>query len=496
MLPRALRSPRLTIRTLLALALLAAATPCAAADGGDARETMVRAPDPVRWLQTYLAIDTVHRPPDDGSGGGGPGEAEAVDFLADLLAEAGIASERWTSPAGHISLYARLPATVAPGGEALVLMHHLDVVPADATRWRHPPFDGRIHRGHIWGRGAIDVKSLGIAHVAALVDLVRSGAPRHRDIVLLAVADEERGGNGGTGWLVEAKADRLADVAGVLNEGGSNRVIGQQLMWWGIEIAQKRPLWLRLSARGRGGHASMVAPDSATHALLRALARLVERPLAPRIGPVAQRVLDAAAPLEGTEHLLAALEARLVREPERAVRQLPPSWPPLLLDTVQVTQLDASHSPNSIATEATARVDVRLLPDTDTDRYLDDLRATLGRRIEIEIVLEAPQAAPSPVDHPVYRMLARVLGVRGPVVPTMISGDTDSRYFRERGIPTYGIAPFVMPGGAMRGVHGPDESIAVDLFLRGCVTMRRMVEAWVAEPIAPSDADIAAASDD
>ncbi len=178
------------------------------------------------------------------------------------------------TPKGRVNLYARLSAA-APVGGPLVLLHHMDVVPP-GDGWTRLPFAAEIDDGRIWGRGAIDAKSLGISHLAAMVALQRERTALERDVIFLAVADEETGGAEGTQWLLKEHADLFAEAAFVLNEGGSNRVAGDRLFWWGIEVAQKRPLWLRVTTQGRGGHGSTYNPGSATHQLVASLSKLFD----------------------------------------------------------------------------------------------------------------------------------------------------------------------------------------------------------------------------
>lgn len=426
----------------------------------------------VRHLRRYLEIDTSNPPGN---------EAAGVTFLGEILARHGIEHRRLTSPSGRASLFARLPATVDDPEGALVVTHHIDVVPADPERWRQPPFSGRLKGEIIWGRGAIDVKSLGIAQLVAMVRLAASDSPRKRDLIYLAVADEETGGVEGMKFILDTHPRLFANVAGVLGEGGVNRIIGQQVIWWGIEVEQKRPLWLRLTTRGRGAHGSTPLLDTAPHTLVSALARAVAPPPDLRVVPGARRFLEALAEVEGesTATLLRELDAMLEKP---GVPPLPPSWLGVLYDSLQVTRLEAGDSINVISPVARADLDIRLLPDTDQAAYLDALERRLGDAVEVEILLDAPPAAASPTDTDLYRALEQVLGVRGPVVPAMIPGITDSRYFRQRGIPAYGWNPFVLAGGSMRGVHAHDELIERRAFLRGVELVSRLVQSFVAGP--------------
>ncbi len=426
-------------------------------------------PETLRLLREYLQIDTTNPPGN---------EREGAELLAGILDREGIASRVLTSPAGRSSLYARLGSTgnSTTSGGAIVLMHHIDVVPADGA-WRVEPFSGRRLEGKIWGRGALDVKGLGIAHLAAVLDLARAGGPRVRDVIYLAVADEETGGGEGARWLLDAHPELFTDVSAVLNEGGSNRVLNDRLIWWGVEVTQKRPLWLKVTTEGRGGHASGLHPKSATHRLVAGLARLLDRPPRFRVNDAARMYLGTLARLEGgrTDELFRGIEAG------KNLESLPmaPGLPIYFLDTLQVTELDNGRGSNVVSPRASASVDIRLLPDTDSDAFLAEVRELLGDELEVEVVLDAPESPASPRDHPLYLALEEILAIRGQVVPTFIAGTTDSRFFRQRGIPAYGFSPFAINVQDARGVHADDESVPVDAFLRGVETMSRILRLHV-----------------
>lgn len=431
-----------------------------------------------RRLSQYLRIDTTNPPGH---------ERAAVDLLAAEIRAAGIQPQILISPSGRASLYARLPANSAlPRSDsgALLLLHHVDVVPA-GDGWQHAPFGGEVHEGAIYGRGAIDAKGLGVAHLAAFLDQARSGLARHRDLVFLAVADEEAGGTEGSGWLLEAHPELFAGSVAVLNEGGVNRAVDGRALFWGVEIDQKRPLWLEVVARGRGGHASSANPESASHQLIRGLARLVAEPQPWRVVPAARGFLTALARFDPQARSalarLGALEgAPSSREAQRALA----SYESLLSDTLQVTTLSGSDRINVVAAEAWAGIDLRLLPDADADATLKRIRATLGPELDVRILLSSPAAPPSPTDTAIFRALAEALGgtTGAPVVPAFIPAFTDSRYFRARGIPAYGVSPFALDGAELRTVHAPEERIPLAVFDRGVETMIRVVRRILSEP--------------
>ena len=156
-----------------------------------------------------------------------------------------------------------------------------------------------------------------------------------------------------------------------------------------------------------------------------------------------------------------------------------PGLPVYFLDTIQVTELDNGRGSNVVSPKASASIDIRLLPDTDGDAFLAEVRELLGDEIEVEVVLDAPEAPASPRDHPLYRALEEILGVRARVVPTFIPGTTDSRFFRQRGIPAYGFSPFAINAQDARGIHADNEAVPVDAFLRGVETMSRILRLYV-----------------
>jgi len=177
-----------------------------------------------RWLQQYLRLDTTNPPGNEYLGAG---------FLVKLLAAEGIEAQLLVTPEGRTSVYARLEGGgFRDRGQALLLLHHMDVVPP-GSGWSHEPFSGDVEEGVLWGRGAIDVKSLGIAHLAYMIELKRRKVPLARDVIFLGSADEESGGGQGVAWLLEHRPELFEGVGAVLNEGGANRFIQGRLFWWG-----------------------------------------------------------------------------------------------------------------------------------------------------------------------------------------------------------------------------------------------------------------------
>ncbi|MFQ5526040.1 MAG: M20/M25/M40 family metallo-hydrolase [Thermoanaerobaculia bacterium] len=423
---------------------------------GCARESQAAPPEVLGWFSSYLEINTTNPP---------GREDQAAALLRGILHREGIPTRLLVSPAGRTSLYARLEPS-EPGGGALVLTHHMDVVPA-GPGWSVEPFAALESGGWIWGRGSVDVKSLGIAQLAAFIDLHRRGGPVARPVIFLAVADEESGGADGTRWLLDRHDNLFTGVAGVLGEGGANRVISGTRLWWGIETSQKRPLWLKASVRGRGGHGSMLNPASAPHQLTLALSRLLERPREFRATPEARRYLEAAAPYQSVVYQKMIAELDEIVADEVPETKLFPGVATYLVDTIQVNVIDTGDRINVVPEQASALIDIRLLPDVDEQAMLEEVRELLGPRIDVETLLIAPRSAASPVDNEIYRCLEKALVPTAPVLPAFIAGVTDSRYYRERDIPAYGFSPFSLDPLETRGIHAADERISRAAFLAG-----------------------------
>ena len=138
---------------------------------------------------------------------------------------------------------------------ALILLHHIDVAPAGAKYWDTPPLSGEIRNKYIYGRGAIDTKGLGIAHLSTFLALKNSGVKLSRDVIFMATTDEEARGFYGAGWLVENRTEIFEREGYLVNVVDPNMLLGD-IPAFNIEVTQKAPLWLRLAATDIPGHGS------------------------------------------------------------------------------------------------------------------------------------------------------------------------------------------------------------------------------------------------
>lgn len=459
------------IKTVSVAVLLWLMGPMAIAAAQDAQLRRLE-DEAVTRVQEYLRVNTVNPPGN---------ESRGVEYLARLLKAEGIRYETVEPAPGRGSIWARLDGGPEP---ALVLLHHIDVVPADPRYWSVDPLAGIVKDGHIYGRGALDTKALGILHLQAFLALHREGKPLRRPVIFMATADEEAGGAYGAGWLVENRPELFSGVGMLLNEGGGGgEVAGRQV--FEIEVTQKVPLWLRLIARDVPGHGSMPRATSSVGRIVRALERLRTHQFEPRllpavdayfrgratagVGPFAEELADPAAALRRSGFLL-----KLQLED--------PFLAALTRNACSITRMTGSDKINVIPPEASAEIDCRLLPDQEIDAFVDEVRMVIGDPdIEIERIM-AFSPAISPTDTEVYRAVEATTRRHFPsaaVLPSMQTGFTDSHFFRARGIPSYGYSPFLVPPEDDSGVHGNDERVSVENVRRGTRMMLEILRALV-----------------
>jgi len=429
----------------------------------------------VQRLSTYLQVDTVNPPGNESNG---------VRYLAGILDAEGIEYASGESADGRGNLWARLKGGDAPG---LVLLHHIDVVPAESDAWSFEPFSGEVRDGYVHGRGALDTKGLGIVQLQAFLALADSGASLSRDVWYVATADEEAGGSFGAGWLIESHPEIFAGVGYLLNEGGSIRERGGELAV-GVEVTQKVPLWLRLTATGRPGHGSAPQVATAVTRLLRATDRIAQTRFQPRVVPAVREMLAGLAPYQDEEVAQAFADPAEAVQDEAFMLSLQleqPGLHALLRNTCSITRLEGSAKINVVPAVARAELDCRLLPDQDPEAFLEELATIINDpEVRIERIMGFSPAV-SRSDTELFETIRAVSeryfpGAR--VIPQVSAGFTDSHFFRDLGITSYGFSPFVLPAGEARGVHGNDERISVENLQRGTEIMTDLLKRMTHQP--------------
>ena len=421
----------------------------------------------VRYLQEYIQIQTVNPPGN---------ELEGAKFLKRIFDAESIPCEVFEPAQGRGNLL----ATLKGSGEKrpILLLNHIDVVPAEREHWEVDPFEGIIKDGYLYGRGALDDKSMGIVEMMVLLTLKREKIPLERDLLFFASADEETGGRWGVEWAME-NISPLKESEYALNEGGHvlldesgkpNR--------YEISNGQKILFQLRLKAKGTSGHASRPLPDNPNVKLVHALERVTKWETPYNILPMVKEYFLKIAPKQPLD------ERKFFEDIEKGLRHPPfstqlssnPIYNAMLRDTISLTILQGGNKVNVIPSESMATLDCRLIPGSSRENFLKEIKSRLGDEIDIEVISESPSLPPSSLDTDLLQAIQKFAAGNDPgcpVVPLLLSGATDGRFLREKGVITYDFCPFRLTEEDSLKVHGNNERIAVENLRFG---MRMMVE--------------------
>lgn len=393
------------------------------------------------------------------------GEAECARWVAEQLREVGYQPEYLESGApGRGNVFARLPGA-DPDRGALLIHGHLDVVPAEPGDWSVHPFSGAVSDGYVWGRGAVDMKDMCGMMIAVARHFKRAGVVPPRDLVFAFVADEEHGGAYGAHWLVENRPDLFAGVTEAIGEVGGFSITlpdksGGERRFYLIETAEKGLLWMRLTARGRAGHGSMVHDGNAVTAVAEAVARLGRHRFPLVLTDTVAQFLTAVADETGMSFDPKDLEGSVAKLGPVA-RMLGAT----LRDTANPTMLKAGYKANVIPATAEAVVDCRVLPGRQAafEREVDEL---IGPDVRREWISELSSYETGFDGDLVEAMTSAVLAIdpEGRTVPYMLSGGTDAKAFAKLGIRCFGFAPLRLPPDLDFAAlfHGVDERVPVD----------------------------------
>jgi acetylornithine deacetylase/succinyl-diaminopimelate desuccinylase-like protein len=391
-------------------------------------------------LSAYVKLDSSHP------------RGRTVDtakLIADRLASEGIASKVYSTPDPEkVNLVARLTAQ-NPVGKPLLLSSHMDVVQAVASDWTFDPYSGEISEGYIYGRGTLDDKGMGVMNLMTMLLLKRNSVELDRDVITMYTCDEEIGSPLGAQFMVENHFTDL-DPAFMLDEGGSGATgffsAGDVFQ---ITVGEKKICRITMTARAEPGHGSQPWEEAATHRLIRAVNRVLGAPPEDReCAPVAEMI-----------RRLGGEKAREEIAAFRATR-------PLLHDTIALTMMEAGYKINIIPEKAQMSFDCRLLPDTDANAFVSNVQQLVNDQ-GISFDVEWPDAAPSmaPVENPLFSAIEQACVAHLPSalpVPTICVGGTDARFFRQLGIPSYGLVPGMFTGEDMKGYHGIDERLSLE----------------------------------
>ncbi len=422
-------------------------------------------------LCRYIAIDTSNPPGN---------EAPAAHFLAGILRASGIDDITFYD-ASDASSPGRLNMRAVLHGDGskrpFVLLNHTDVVPVEREGWDEDPFAGLIKDGVIWGRGALDMKGMGVMELIVTLLMKRHDIPHARDIVFLACADEEAGSAYGVEWLALHHPETL-DGEYVINEGGwgTTEVMGVRRPAFNCSVSEKGPFWVRLITEGRPGHGSVPHDNNALDRLVRALGRVLEWQRPRAIVPELIEYFDLA-------HRAGFMKDEPTEENIKRIGDTNPIIRAITSNTVSLTTARAGVKHNVIPATAEATLDCRLLPSADSQAFLAELRRVIDDdKVRIETVLDS-STPPSPSNTELMRCVEQVVRDHvedAVVLPSVSAGFTDSRVFRRLGTTAYGFIPVLLEPAEAAAIHGHNERLSIENLRLGCQMLfeltRRMCE--------------------
>lgn len=420
----------------------------------------------IELFRQYLRIDTSNPPGD---------VRRAVKWFGDIFKDEGIPFETFSVPEDQRRIHILAELTgMNPELKPLLLLNHMDVVPVDENYWSEKPFDGELKNGFIYGRGALDMKSLGIMELMAMIQLHREGWRPERTIKFLGVADEEILGELGTSWMIEHHWNQL-DPEWVWDEGGiGTRDTFPGVSAFAVAVAQKKSFWVEIVVEGKSGHGMRPYKDHPNEILVKALAKIVRWDTPLEITPVVDEMFNRMGMKVGGGQgfIMKNLDIGLIQYVAGGVvANTSTSVNAMLRNTVSLTILESGYKTNIIPEKATAILDIRLLPHVDPEEFLKDLKMVVNdNRVQF-----IPKRIPdnkhvSSWETDFFNILSDELQREKPdalVMPFMTIGGTDSQFFQKRGVDTYGLLPVMVTEADIQSIHGVDERLSVENLMLG-----------------------------
>ena len=426
--------------------------------------------NPVRLLQDLVRFDTSNPPGN---------EQECLVHIEGILAEAGCQSLLLGRSSTRPNLIARLGGR----GQAppLLLLGHVDVVPAQGQSWQHPPFDADIADGYVWGRGTLDMKGGVAMMLSAFLRLKAEGVAPPGDVILALVSDEEAGGEFGTKYLVENHRELFKDVRYAIGEFGGFSFPIARRRFYPIMVAEKQICVLRATIRGTGGHGALRGPSSATARLVAVLQRLERHQLPLHLTPVAVELFKAVSsslPFPSNVLFRQLLNSVLAGWLLKAMGDRGRLFGQLLRNTVNPTIIRGGDQINVVPSEINIGLDGRLLPGYTPQDLMYELHRLVGDDVGLEVVHHDPGTG-NP-DMGLFGTLAAILRQADPEghpVPMLLPAATDGRFLARLGIQAYGFLPMALPPdfNFSQTIHGANERIPIEALDFGCEAMYQLL---------------------
>ena len=422
-------------------------------------------------LQELIRFDTTNPPGN---------EAACATYIKSLLTQAAVEPIILAKSAGRPNLIARLPGQ----GKAppLLLYGHLDVVTTAAQEWQHPPFDGRLIEGYVWGRGALDMKGGVVMLLQAFLRAKAEGLRPAGDVLLALVSDEEADGFFGARYLVEEHPDLFQGIRYAIGEsGGFSFFLGRQ-RFYPIMVAEKQVCRLRATLRGSGGHGSLSNHGGAMSRLGSMLQDLDRGEMPVHVTPVARMMVDGLRrnlPFPTGLVLGQLLNPMFTNRILKLMGTRGQVFDPLFRHTVNATMVQGGEKVNVMPSEIVVDIDGRLLPGFGPEDMLAEVGQIIGPDVELEISRYDP--GPAEPDMGLFPILSEILRAADPTavpVPMLLPGATDGRLFARLGIQTYGFLPMPLPPGFnfIETIHGSDERIPVEALGFGADAIYQLID--------------------
>jgi acetylornithine deacetylase/succinyl-diaminopimelate desuccinylase-like protein len=426
------------------------------------------------WLAQLIQINTTNPPGN---------EAATAKYIAGILQKEGINPEIVEVAPGRSAVVARLRSSaISDPSRALVLVAHMDVVGAERSRWSVDPFGAVMKDGYMYGRGALDDKSMLAANLATIIALKRANAHLNRDVIFLATDDEEAGGDASIKTLIARNWDKFA-AGYALNEGGEVIAKGGKVQYVAVQVSEKVAVNVAVIAKGPSGHASIPAKDNAVVHLAAAVAKIGAYQAPADFTTVVRRYFEGLSAVSDDEIAKWMRSMETSDRGEHAQRVLSdanPEWGSMMRDTIAPTMLSAGVRANVIPGEARAMLNIRLLPGDTIDVLVGALTKLVNDpQVRLEVQPNAGLAAPtSSLESDLYGVISKVAAQDfggAPVLPYQSPWATDSSQLRLHNVQAYGIWPFPVTDEDLKRMHGDDERLSVASFNKGIAVLLHIV---------------------
>jgi acetylornithine deacetylase/succinyl-diaminopimelate desuccinylase-like protein len=423
----------------------------------------------VNLLSEYIQINTTNPPGN---------ESKAVTFFENIFIREGIEYKIYEPETDRASIRAILHGSGEK--QPVILLNHMDVVPAENQDWTVDPFGGEVKDGFIYGRGALDMKSLGIMELMAFLEIKNSGVTPSRDIIFLATADEETGGKHGVDYLLENHPEDFS-AEFVINEGGFgiSGLLPDRPVFM-ISTAEKGLCWLKVKSTGQPGHSSVPHGQNALEKLNAAIHRLLSEKTPITLTPIIKTYFNNLG--LGWDFLEPFLKDQKAETLGQILEQTGfiqmPQISAMLKNTISLTQIHSGNKTNVIPASAEATMDIRLLPGYPIDDYLNQMKDKMGDDDLTFDIIAQSEASSSPPDTPYFHLMEEAIKEQYPealVTPSLLFATSDSRLFRKHGITTYGFCPAIIGIEDVQRIHGIDERISIENMINGTKLFTKIV---------------------